>query len=236
MSTRGFCSHPGARAVVLSTGNSIILQRPGFPRRVARRLGITEMVPTDSNANIRRRRALPGTVSRPRRSHIRLRNGSLSRIVTTQVTQPWDAGDTGGLFSELAGKADTRWEVGDAFGWTGGQGVAGSNPVSPTVNVQVRGGFREIGSRLFVLDAVQCPRSVPTPSVDPLVRAFGNEESLGPSATNARSSAQWVARRSCVSSTMTWSARCVRAARLLVLAPPQRRRGDMLTQPLLGVG
>ena len=39
------------------------------------------------------------------------------------------------------------------FGSSGGQGVAGSNPVSPTVKCLVRGGFGEIRSRLY-----GCPR------------------------------------------------------------------------------
>jgi hypothetical protein len=84
--------------------------------------------------------------------------GSLSRIVTTQVTRPGKQGTPGDWFSQLAGNADIPWEVGDASGWTGGQVVAGSNPVSPTKFRQVKCYFYLLPKPARPVHLIRCQR------------------------------------------------------------------------------
>ena len=107
MSSRGFCSHWVARAVVLSTGNSIIRQCSDFPHCAARRLAIKEMVPNDSNANTSRGR-VAGCGIAPLPVTPTLRRGSLSQIVPTQVTRPGKHGTPGDGFRSSLGLLTRR--------------------------------------------------------------------------------------------------------------------------------
>ena len=149
MPTLGFCERPGCSRRRTSDRPLRFHPVPRRPHGTETRPSVKEMVPVDSNTVIWTMRsagrgaapspALPantcmtplGDVS----GHL-FDFGPVGRFVVTDCHNtgdtPWEAGDTGGLFSQLAGNADTPWEVGDAFGWTGGQVVAGSNPVSPT--------------------------------------------------------------------------------------------------------
>ena len=112
------CRHPGVHAVALPTSSPGFLL--DFPHGAESRLTVKEMVPIDSNT-LSGTGGVPGAVSPHRRalpanacttplracpvtcSMSGLSGGSLSRIVTTQVTRPGKQGTPGDGFPSSLG-------------------------------------------------------------------------------------------------------------------------------------
>ena len=120
VTARGFCNHPGGHAVAPATGSFAFLQRPDWPHCAKSSPTVKEMVPNDSNTIIATMRnagrgialspALPAnTCMAPVQTYpvtcsiTGPSSGSLSQIVTTQVTHPGKQGTPGDGFPSSLG-------------------------------------------------------------------------------------------------------------------------------------